>query len=209
MKDEIRKSYDLVGEKYHQLFKDEMTQKEYDREILDEFGQFFDNTSVICDMGCGPSGHIGRYLFDKGLYVFGIDISDTCISIARKVNPKMNFEQGDITHLSLTNESLDGIISYYSIIHTPKEYQEIHFREFNRTLKTGGKIIIVVKQGKTDGYFHELLGFETDIYFAHFTEADIGRYLSENGFKILHIETRKPYEFEINSFRIYAIGEKL
>lgn len=209
MKEEICKSYNLVGEMYHQLFKNEMTQKEYDRVILDQFGRFFNNTSIICDMGCGPSGHIGRYLFDKGLNVFGIDISDKCISIAREENPEMNFEQGDITCLDLPNGSLDGIISFYSIIHTPKAYQKNHFKEFNRTLRTGGKIIIVVKQGESEGYIHELLGFETDVYFTHFTEADIGRYLSDHGFKILHIETRKPYEFEINSFRIYAIGEKL
>lgn len=68
-----------------------MNQKEYDRVILDKFARFFDSGSVICDMGCGPSGHIGRYLFDKGLNVFGIDISDKCVSIAREANPKMRF----------------------------------------------------------------------------------------------------------------------
>lgn len=114
-----------------------------------------------------------------------------------------------MTNLNLPDRSLDGIISYYSIIHTPKKYQEMNFRVFNRTLKTGGKIIIVVKHGESEGYIDELLGIKTDIYFTHFVEDDIDKYLKDNGFKVLQLETREPYQFEIHSFRIYAIGEKL
>jgi ubiquinone/menaquinone biosynthesis C-methylase UbiE len=209
IKEDTAESYDLVAKKYHQLFCNEMKQKEYDRLLLDRFAELFDKGSIICDMGCGPSGHIGRYLYDKGLNVFGIDISENCISIASEVNPQMYFEQGDITRLNMKDKSLDGIISYYSIIHTPKKYQEMHFREFNRTLKPGGKIIITVKRGESEGYTSDLLGYDTNIYFTHFVEDEIYKYLRDNNFKMLHLETREPYDFEINSYRIYAIGEKL
>ncbi len=60
-------AYNLLAAKYHELFKDEMSQKEYDRKLLDNFSQYFKPDSIIHDIGCGPSGHIGKYLFDKGL----------------------------------------------------------------------------------------------------------------------------------------------
>ncbi|MDF2570679.1 MAG: methylase involved in ubiquinone/menaquinone biosynthesis [Sporomusa sp.] len=206
--DAIRKTYNVVGKKYHELFHDEMSKKDYDCELLNQFATHFTSNSLICDAGCGPSGHIGRYLFNKGLDVWGLDLSEECINIARKVNPGMRFEVGNMADMDIDDSSLDGIISFYSIIHTPKQYQSLIFREFNRTLKKGGKLLLVVKQGDSEAEIEELLGFETKLWFTHFSEDEIRDYLSQNGFAIRFLETRKPYDFEISNSRIYAIGEK-
>ena len=117
--EETRESYNLAAERYYELFKDEMEQKEYDRLVLDRFARYFDSKSMICDVGCGP-GHIAKYLFDKGPDVFGVDISEKCIQIAGRENPKMRFQVMDMAILDVANESIDGIVSFYSIIHTPK-----------------------------------------------------------------------------------------
>jgi ubiquinone/menaquinone biosynthesis C-methylase UbiE len=205
--EETRKSFNLAAEKYFDLFKDEMKQKEYDRLLLDRFAGYFDSESTICDMGCGP-GHITRYVSDKGLKIFGIDISERCVEIARRENPGMRFEIMDMTRLDITDESVDGIISLYSIIHTPKRFMNRLFYEFNRVLKKHGKILIVVKKGDTEGYVYDLEGFKTRLYFTHFKESEIYSYLEVNGFKVLFQETRQPYDFEISIERIYTIGEK-
>jgi 2-polyprenyl-3-methyl-5-hydroxy-6-metoxy-1,4-benzoquinol methylase len=89
--EKTRRSFNLAAEKYYELFKDEMEQKEYDQMLLDRFASNFDSRSIICDVGCGP-GHITRYLFDKGLDVFGVDISEKCVEIARRENPEMRFQ---------------------------------------------------------------------------------------------------------------------
>ena len=52
--EETRRSFNLAAEKYYELFKDEMKQKEYDRVLLDKFAGNFDSTSLVCDVGCGP-----------------------------------------------------------------------------------------------------------------------------------------------------------
>ena len=70
-------------------------------------------------MGCGPSGHIGKYLFDKGLNVTGIDMSEKCIDIAKNYNRDMTFKRMDMMNLQVDDQSIDGIIAFYSIIHTP------------------------------------------------------------------------------------------
>jgi SAM-dependent methyltransferase len=203
-----RQSYNLVAAKYHELFKDEMNQKEYDRKLLDDFSRYFTPNSIIYDMGCGPSGHIGKYLFDKGLNVTGIDISEKCIDIAKNYNPGITFIRMDIINLYLDDQSIDGIISFYSIIHTPKVYIDKIFQEFKRVLKKGGKLLLAVKEGEDEGFVQNFLDYDTSIYFTHFKKQEIERYFFDNGFELLFIEFRDPYEDEIAVSRIYAIGER-
>jgi len=206
--EKTRKSYNLAAEKYFEDFKDEMKQKEYDRGFLDEFSSHFNSKSIIWDVGCGP-GHITRYVSDMGLNILGIDISEKCIEVARRENPGMRFYVMDMAKLDIADESVDGIISFYSIIHTPKRFQPSLFREFNRVLKMGGRIAIVVKKGDSEGYVDELEGFKTSLYFANFKEAEIRSYLEASGFRVALLKTRSPYDFEIPVDRIYATGVKI
>jgi len=176
--------------------------------FLDEFSSHFTSESMLCDLGCGP-GHITRYVFDKGLNIFGIDISEKCVEIARRENPKMEFKTMDMARLDLADESIDGVISFYSIIHTPKQFQPLLFQEFNRVLKMGGRISVVVKKGNTEGYINELEGYKTSLYFTNFNEDEIRNYLETKGFKVILLETRRPYDFEIPVDRIYATAIKI
>jgi hypothetical protein len=83
------------------------------------------------------------------------------------------------------------------------------FCEFNRVLKKGGRILVVVKKGETEGYVDELEGFKTRLYFTNFTEEEVKSSLEANGFRVIFLETRQPYDFEIPVERIYAIGRKI
>ena len=108
----VREAYNLAAQTYHDLFQNEMNEKEFDQKLLDKFAGKFTKGSLICDAGCGPSAHIGKYLYDKGIQDTGIDISDKCIDLARKNNPGMQFERGDIIDLPFGEDAFDGIISY-------------------------------------------------------------------------------------------------
>ena len=203
-----RQAYNLAAQKYHDLFYNEMNEKEYDRKLLDSFASRFKNNSVICDAGCGPSGHIGRYLLDKGLKVTGVDISEKCVELARLNNPDMKFECADISNLPFDNNSFNGLISYYSIINTPKIYVNRIFTEFRRVLKPEGYLLVAVKAGTTEGYINDLLGIKTKIYSALFTQEEIVSYFSKAGFLLEFFNRRNPCDFEINNERIFAIGKK-
>jgi SAM-dependent methyltransferase len=208
VREETKKSYDLAAEKYFEAFRDEMKQKEYDRAFLEEFSSSFPPGARVCDAGCGP-GHITRYLSDLGMDAFGIDISERCIGIAKRENPGMEFRMMDMAGLEMAGGSIDGIVSFYSIIHTPKRLQPLLFREFSRVLRVGGKVAVVVKKGEGEGYVDELMGFKTRLYFASFSEAEVRGYLETSGFRVELVRTRPPYGFEIPVDRIYAVGVKV
>ena len=203
-----RHSYNMVAQRYHDMFSDEIIGKIYDRNLLDIFAKRFGRGSWICDAGCGPSAHIGRYLFDKGMNVTGVDISDRCIAMARELNPGMQFLCDDIAGLACEQECFDGIVSYYSIIHTPKALMGTLFDEFYRMLKPGGSLLVAVKAGFEEGFQKELLGVKTEIYFSYFSEAEIRKYFEASGFCIDLIDKRSPYDSELRRERIFAIGKK-
>ncbi len=207
--DLTEKAYDIVADKYHELFKDELGYKAFDRKLLNNYAGYFHSESKIYDMGCGPSGHIGKYLFDQGYDVTGIDISRSCVAMASSYNPEMTFRQMDMSELDIEDQSIDGIIAYYSIIHVPKCDVSRFFAEFRRTLKLGGKLLVSVKAGDNEGYLHNVLGCDASIYFSHFSKSEISGYFSENGFDLISLEERSPYAEELDVKRIFAIGEKI
>jgi SAM-dependent methyltransferase len=203
-----RQAYNLAASKYHELFHNEMREKEYDRSLLDRFASDLGGDSLVCDAGCGPSGHIGRYLFDEGIPVVGVDIADRCVELARQHNPDMRFGCCDMGELPFAGETFGGIIAYYSIIDTPKNLAGRFFREFYRVLKPGGRLLVAVKAGTDEGYVAELLGVHAEIYVSYFTQDEIRRYYQNDQFDIEFLEQRDPYAREIAVDRIFAIGRK-
>ena len=201
-------AYNQTAEKYHLNYKNEIEQKEFDRLILDKFSDMLHSGSLICDAGCGPSAHIGKYLADKGHNVFGIDISEKCIAVASHYNPALQCQVMDMMNTSFENGYFDAIISFYSIIYTPKEYIHRIFSEFRRILKPHGKLLVVVKKGDTSGIIDHEWYEGNKVHFTLFNEIEIESFFTKADFSIDFFETRNPYSFEINMERIYCIGSK-
>ena len=202
-------AYEKTADKYHENFKNEIEQKEYDRLLLDKFSALLEDNSIICDAGCGPSGHIGKYLANKGFDIVGIDISQRCIEIATAYNPDIVFKTMDMMDTNFENSFFDGIVSYYSILYTPKEYVNKIFSEYARILKQNGKLLLVVKKGDNEGFINDAWYEGNKVYFTHFVENEIKAYFAANNIRLDFLNTRKPYEFEFNVERIYAIGTKI
>jgi SAM-dependent methyltransferase len=205
---ETRETVNRAARTYHDLFHDELEGKPYDRQLLDRFAARFSKTSLILDAGCGPSFHIGRYLLNRGVEVEGVDISDECVTLAQELNPGARIRCGELGNLDCPDESYDGILAYYSIIHTPKRFVGRLFDEFHRLLRPGGLLLTAVKTGETDGWMEDVLGTGARIWFTYFTMEEITDYHQQAGFGIEFMEQRKPYDTEIENERIYTVGVK-
>ncbi|MCY3410966.1 MAG: class I SAM-dependent methyltransferase [Candidatus Heimdallarchaeota archaeon] len=202
-----RDAYNKLASTYHKLFKNEMDEKPYDQAILDKFAEFLPSKARILDAGCGPSAQIGAYyLQNRQFEHHGVDISDECIRIATEYQPKIHLKRMDMMQMEYPDGFFDGIISFYSIIDTPKFAIPLIISEFHRVLKDRGMLIIVVKAGEEEGYIDKVLDIPVKLFFATFTEQELRGYLKE--FEIEFLERRESYEFEISNDRIYCIARK-
>ena len=142
IKNGVKHSYNLVAKKYNSLFENELDTHEYDKALLDEYSNHFKPNEKICEMGCGPSAQVGRYLLSKVYSIDCLDFSEKCIENARTLENRITYICKDMTNTGLPNEYYNGIVSFYALFHIPKPYQREALREFYRLLKPNGKILL-------------------------------------------------------------------
>lgn len=64
------------------------------------------------------------------------------IELARQTYPNLWFAVGSMTALDLRDDTLGGILAYFSTHHTPPEWLPVIFAEFRRTLAPGGYLML-------------------------------------------------------------------
>ncbi|MEV6178323.1 class I SAM-dependent methyltransferase [Streptomyces sp. NPDC052015] len=142
-----RTFYDAVADDYADHFRDVLAALPLDRAVLGAYAELVGEGAKVADVGCGP-GRVTGFLASLGLSVSGLDLSESMLTIARRENPGIRFEQGSM--LKLTGHpdgSLDGVVSYYSSIHTPVEELPALFTEFHRVLAPGGHLLLAFQVG--------------------------------------------------------------
>jgi ubiquinone/menaquinone biosynthesis C-methylase UbiE len=139
-------SYDAVADEYVNRIFDELKDKPLDRELLDRISREMGSGGTTCDMGCGP-GHVARYLHDRGVPVVGLDLSAALVACARRLNPGIEFHQGNMLALHFGNETFRAIVAFYSIIHVPRILLPKALSEFWRVLQPGGALLLAFHVG--------------------------------------------------------------
>ncbi len=206
---DVRTSYDRVADEYARRIYAELSDKPFDREVLDRFAEALRGRGLVCDLGCGP-GQIARYLADRGLPVVGVDLSAGMVAQARRLNPDLTFEQGDMRHLSAVHDGAwAGIAAFYSIIHVPRAGVTEALIELRRVLRPGGLLLLAFHLG--DEVVHLDTWWERPVSadFVFFQSAEMTRYLTDAGFEIEAVRERDPYpEVEHQSRRAYLLAHK-
>jgi SAM-dependent methyltransferase len=205
---DLQTSYDTVAAEYVANIYDELQHKPLDRELLDRFAADVQRLGRVCDLGCGP-GHVGRYLHDRGVEVFGLDISAGMLEHARKLNPSMEFMQGNMLSLDLADDSLGGIVAFYSIIHIPREEVTAALKELKRVLLPGGQLFLAFHVGDEILHRDELWDRKVSLDFYFFRTVEMTGYLEESGFQVTDVFEREPYQdVEHPSRRAYIFTHK-
>ncbi|HKR00233.1 MAG TPA: class I SAM-dependent methyltransferase [Pyrinomonadaceae bacterium] len=206
----LQTSYDRVAAEYAREFRDELEKKPFDRKMLDWLAEKVGGLGAICDMGCGP-GQAARYLQERGVKACGIDISPGMVEEARRLNPSIPFEQGDMLALSkVEDEAYGGIAAFYSIIHVPRPLVVTALRELKRVLCQGGTLLLTFHLGLETIHRDEFLGAEVSLDFNFFETAGMKAHLAAAGFELAEVIERDPYppEVEYQSRRAYIFARR-
>jgi|LULF01.1.fsa_nt_gb 2-polyprenyl-3-methyl-5-hydroxy-6-metoxy-1,4-benzoquinol methylase len=101
--------------------------------------------SIILDVPCGTGRH--SYLFAKhGFKVTGVDISESCIEIAKKQwsHDNCTYQVGDMSNLNDFYGQYDVVLNLFTsfgYFNTDTQNKKV-LKEFYNTLKPGGKLVI-------------------------------------------------------------------
>ena len=205
---ELQSSYDRLAEEYAKKYFDELEKKPIDRELLDRLASGVKDLGPVCDLGCGP-GQIARFLHERGATAFGVDLSSKMVEVARRLNPGIEFHQGDMLSLQAESDSWGGIAAFYSIIHIPRDKVADALCEMKRVLKPGGLLLLSFHVGDETMHLDELWGKEVSMESFFFSVAEVESYLKAAGFEHLDTVERPPYkDVEYQSQRAYLFARK-
>ncbi|OZC86579.1 SAM-dependent methyltransferase [Rhodococcus sp. 06-412-2C] len=140
-----RTAYDTVAENYADLVRDELDGRHLEHGLLATFADRVKSGHVL-EVGCG-SGRITEHLHRLGLDVAGMDLSPNMIEVARREHPHLRFGVGSMEALDAGDNSVAGIVAWYSIIHTPPTHLPAVFAELHRVLTPNAPLLLAFQSG--------------------------------------------------------------
>ena len=201
-------SYDRVAAEYTARIAGELEHKPLDRELLDRFAALVAGRGPVADLGCGP-GHVARYLHERGVAMVGIDLSVGMVAEARRLHPGIEFHRGDMRALDVPHGAWAGIVAFYAIIHVPRGEVVTTLREWRRTLKPDGWLLLAFHAGDEVRHVDEWRGEAVNLDFVFFRPDEMAAYLEEAGFAVVERVERDPYpEVEAQTPRAYMLARR-
>lgn len=193
--------YNDIVQEYTEEFFDDKSDEKY----IDQFLQSLEGKNVL-DAGCG-NGRDCKYINQKGFKVKGIDLSKEMLVIAKKMVPKVDFEVMDITNITYSDNSYDGIISNCSFFHIPVEELPKTLNSFSKILKPDGKLLLILQEGLGEAMIEEPFRKGVYIYINYFSVKQISELLLKHGFEIDSIlKEESPNDLELGKGKLIVLS---
>ncbi|HEX5166465.1 MAG TPA: methyltransferase domain-containing protein [Thermomicrobiales bacterium] len=177
----VQDGYDILAETYLRV-------RSNDREdvrLLAELAQRLPDGAKVLDAGCGAGVPVAQILSER-CRVTGVDISAAQIALARELVPAAEFIQADMAGLDFPDGSFDAIVSYFAIIHVPREEHPAILANFHRMLAPGGLLLLSTGAGDNpDDTEDNWLDGGATMYWSHYGHADNLRLIAEADFDII------------------------
>ncbi|GAA0587424.1 class I SAM-dependent methyltransferase [Streptomyces crystallinus] len=176
-----REAYDAIAPVYAEQFHDPLHDRPLERALLGVFAERVraDGGGDVADLGCGP-GYLTAHLVGLGLNAFGVDASPVMVELAREASPGLRFEVGSMAALDLADGELGGVLSRWSLIHTPPRDLPAVLAEIARVLAPGGHLLIEFPA--TDGPHIETQSYDHKVVTAYRWSPDhLAELLREHG----------------------------
>jgi len=197
-------TYDAVARDYAAAFADELAGKPFDRDLLDAFAERA--RGPVLDVGCGPAGHISRYLADRGVAVAGVDLSPASVALAAATHPDLRFEVADMRALPAPDAGQGGLVAFYSAIHIRRPELPVVFAEFARVLAPGGELLLAMHGGTGEVGADDWFGRAVATRATLVELPELVGLLSDAGFTVVEQHRREPYPGEYPTPRLYLLA---
>ncbi len=205
---DVQSSYDKVAAEYTRRIAGELEHKPLDRELLARFAGHVRGLGPVCDLGCGP-GHIARFLRAIDLPVLGLDLSPAMVAEARRLNPEIEYRQGDMLGLDVPDAAWGGIAAFYSIVNLAPEQLLPALREMARVLRPGGWLLLAFHLGSKAVHVEDWWGLGVTLDFFYYERADVEAALRTAGLTVVETIERDPYpDVEAQTRRAYVFARK-
>lgn len=177
--EQVRDAYGAISERYIGLFDHIGAIDTHDLALIERhLGHL---TGPVVDVGCGP-GRLTAHLHTLGVDARGIDLTPEFVTHARRVHPHLSFELGPMEQLRFDDSTVAGVLSWYSLIHTPPDRIEAALAEWRRVLRPAGALVL--------GFFEaeEIRPFEHKVITAYYwPSAELSDRLESAGFEVLDV----------------------
>ncbi|MGC8940435.1 MAG: class I SAM-dependent methyltransferase [Candidatus Nanoarchaeia archaeon] len=134
--------YSEIAKGYDELYYEEQIKKWYSAEPLLNIKP----NEKILDVGCG-TGIITKQIYNKCKNVWGVDISEGMLSVAKEVRSGPNYLLSDAKNLPFQDKTFDKVVSFTMLQDLPKNEWEVALREIARVCKHKA-LITILKHGK-------------------------------------------------------------
>jgi ubiquinone/menaquinone biosynthesis C-methylase UbiE len=178
-KETVKAGYNNIANQYLA----ERTRDSEDIHLLDELIIRLPAQASVLDAGCGAGIPVAQILSERFI-VTGLDFSEAQIDLARKNVPNATFVCQDMTSLAFPEETFEAIVSYYAIIHIPRQEHRALFANFQRMLKPGGYALLCLgAENLVDDIDENYLG--TRMYWSHFDAETYRKMLEDTGYQLV------------------------
>jgi ubiquinone/menaquinone biosynthesis C-methylase UbiE len=178
-KETVKAGYNKIARQYLV----ERTRDSEDIRLLDDLVAQLPKRAKVLDAGCGAGVPVAQILSDR-FELTGVDFSEAQIELAQKNVSSAQFVCQDMTKLDFPDDTFDAIVSYYAIIHIPREEHRSLFVNFQRMLKRDGFALLCLgAESLVDDIDENYLG--TRMYWSHFDADTYLEMLKVIGFKLV------------------------
>jgi len=190
---DVRSAYDTVAETYSAVIPDTSFEAPLDMAMMDHFIAHMRGTAdrTVIDVGCG-AGRMSSYLGQAGLNASGVDLSPEMVRIAQQLHPGLLFELGELTDLPQADAAADGVLAWYSIIHSPPTALPAIAREFWRALRPGGSALVAFHAGSGHRTIDRAYGHDVELRAELHAPEVVALRFTEQGFVMRAQLVRSP-----------------
>ena len=184
------------------------TETAHDRAVLAGFADSVAGhpAGVVADVGCGP-GRVAAFLEHRGQPVVAFDLSTEMVRIGQQAHPTVGFGVARLAELPVADGSLAGVVSWYSIIHTPPHELHGTFVELGRVLAPGGRVLVAFQSGHGQVVDRpEAHGTPYTLRSYRHALADVVEPLAHAGFTITASATREPELAHESASQSFVVG---